>query len=221
VTRIAVFASIDGSSTTCPSMGFSSPLASSNASSDLHWVCLSQLCSAFRFSRPLDALLRSRHLGLVSCRIRPWGSCSQRFPPPGSRHGFFFTAPPPVRHRPAPACAYRFAHMERLGETFDRDPTRPGIRTSRRSVHVEQGFTHRATAVPLSAFGAPSRISPPEPRPRFHVLDSHGLSRRAGLLHHDDRSPKCQRTRRLVVTLSSDSSLPGVHALSRRRPYGC
>jgi hypothetical protein len=25
----------------------------------------------------------------------------------------------------------------------------------------------------------------------------------------------------LVVTLSSDSSLPGVCALSRRRPYGC
>ena len=46
-----------------------------------------RLCYAFRLSQPLDVLFRSRRLGLVSCRIRPWGLDSQRFPPPCSRHG--------------------------------------------------------------------------------------------------------------------------------------
>jgi hypothetical protein len=43
---------------------------------------------AFRFSQPPDAFFRPRPLGLVSCRIRPWGLSSQRLPPPGSRHDF-------------------------------------------------------------------------------------------------------------------------------------
>jgi len=177
-------------------MGFLAPSTSRDVSSDQHRVFLARLCSAFRFSRPLDALLRSRPLGLVSCRFRPWGSCSQRFPPSGSCHGFFFTArPPSVIARAAVASPRRFFRTDPASRRRHRS-TRPGIRASGRSVHGGGGVTRSPPADPLSAFGAPSRISPLESRRHFHAADFHGLSRRAGSLHRDDRSPKCQRTRR-------------------------
>jgi hypothetical protein len=74
-------------------LGFSSPTASPNKSSDQHREYRSRLCSAFRFSQPLDVLLRSCPPGLVSCQIRPWGWDSQRVPPPSSRHGFHRALP--------------------------------------------------------------------------------------------------------------------------------
>jgi hypothetical protein len=83
-----------GSTANRASMGFYAPTASQNEGSDLHWEYRSQLCSAFRFSQPLDAFLRLRPPGLVSCQIRPWGWGSQRFPPPSSRHGFHRALPP-------------------------------------------------------------------------------------------------------------------------------
>jgi hypothetical protein len=47
--------SYEGSSVTCPSMGSFTPSTFRDVSSDLHRDYLSQLCSAFRFFRPLDA----------------------------------------------------------------------------------------------------------------------------------------------------------------------
>jgi hypothetical protein len=38
-------------------LGFLAPTAHEVTGSDLHRVCLTRLCSAFRLSRPLDALL--------------------------------------------------------------------------------------------------------------------------------------------------------------------
>lgn len=70
-----------------PSPGFPPLRRLLNECSHLRRDCLSRLRCAFRFSQPLDALIRPRPFGLVSCRFRPWGSCSQRFPPPSSRHG--------------------------------------------------------------------------------------------------------------------------------------
>jgi hypothetical protein len=126
-TRSAFFVPRKGPTATCPPMEFLSPSTYSNKRSDLHRAFLTRLCSASRLSQPLDALLRTRPFGPFSCRIRPWGSCSQRFPPPGSRHGFFFTAPAPVRCRrladPPPA-PYRStvpaSHRpaERVGQGF-------------------------------------------------------------------------------------------------------
>jgi hypothetical protein len=71
-----------------PSPGFPPLRRLLNECSHLRRACLTRLRCASRFSQPLDAFLRPRPLGLVSCRFRPWGSCSQRFPPPSSRHDF-------------------------------------------------------------------------------------------------------------------------------------
>lgn len=71
-----------------PSPGFPPLRRLLNECSHLHRNCLFRLRCAFRFSQPLDAFIRPRPFGLVSCRFRPWGSCSQRFPPPSSRHDF-------------------------------------------------------------------------------------------------------------------------------------
>jgi hypothetical protein len=38
----------------------------------------SPVACAFRFSQPLDAFIRPRPAGPVSCQIRPWGSGSQQ-----------------------------------------------------------------------------------------------------------------------------------------------
>jgi len=53
--------------------GFPSPTTCPRAGSDQRRAFLTRLSYAFRFSQPLDVLFRLRHLGLVSCRIRPWG----------------------------------------------------------------------------------------------------------------------------------------------------
>jgi hypothetical protein len=174
-TRFAFSAPQKGSTATCPPMGFCSPSTCPTECSDLHRNCLIRLCSAFRFSRPLDALLRSRSLGLVSCRIRPWGSCSQRFPPPGSRHGFFFTAPAPVRDHhladsPSLQCRSTTSTANRLDGSSTRDSCIRKIRSRR------DGFTRDPSVGPLAAFVAPPRISPLESRRRFLDIDSHGLS---------------------------------------------
>jgi len=76
-----------------PSHGVFLPSAYPRESSDLHRAYLTRLCSAFRFSQPLDGLFRSHHLGFVSRRIRPWDFCFQRFPSSRSRHGFHRACP--------------------------------------------------------------------------------------------------------------------------------
>jgi len=68
-------------------MRFVGPSTSRDVSSDSYRAYLPRLCSAFRFSQPLDALLRSRPPSLVSCWFRPWALHLQRFSPRGSRRG--------------------------------------------------------------------------------------------------------------------------------------
>jgi hypothetical protein len=54
---------------------------------------------AFRFSQPLDALIRPEPAGLVSCQIRSWGSPSRAFLLPRSR-----------MPSPAPIPSWRWFH---------------------------------------------------------------------------------------------------------------
>lgn len=68
-----------------PSMGFCFPSASPADSSDLHRVCLTRLCSTFRFSQPLGALLRPQPVQPCFVPVTLLGFPRlQRFPPAGS-----------------------------------------------------------------------------------------------------------------------------------------
>jgi hypothetical protein len=151
------------------------PSTSSSVSSDLHRVCLTRLCSVFRFSQPLDVLFRLRRLGLVSCRIRPWDCGSQRFPPPCSFRDF---------HREYPFCL-RCALLRRVLSLFFRSGSersfggsllRLGSKTvpTKRSVSDiwhkvlcirkvrsrHSGFTRTVAAEPLSALSPFEDFSP-------------------------------------------------------------
>jgi hypothetical protein len=49
------------------------------AAASMDRVCLTRTACAFRFSQPLDAFIRPTLAGLVSCRIRSWGSPFRAF----------------------------------------------------------------------------------------------------------------------------------------------
>jgi hypothetical protein len=94
-TTISESQSYNGPSANYPSMGFDAPTTYLNASSDLRRACLTRLCCASRFSQPPDALFRLRLLGLVPCRVRPWGSALRGFPLPVAGAGFVARCPQP------------------------------------------------------------------------------------------------------------------------------
>jgi len=60
------------------------PTTHKEAGSDLHRVCLARLCSAYRLSQPLDALLRPQPLRPCFMPVAPMGFRFQRLSPPGS-----------------------------------------------------------------------------------------------------------------------------------------
>jgi len=51
---------------------------------------------AYRFSRPLGAFIRPEPVGLISCRIRSWGSPSRAFPSCAAVRRFRRRSPPDV-----------------------------------------------------------------------------------------------------------------------------
>jgi len=65
-------------------LGVVCPTTHTEAGSDLHRVCLARLCSAYRFSQPLDALLRPQPLRPCFMPVAPMGFRFQRLSPPGS-----------------------------------------------------------------------------------------------------------------------------------------
>ena len=67
-----------------PFRGVWRPTAFSEAGSDLHRVCLTRLCSAFRLSQPLDALLRPQPFRPCFMPVTPLGFDLQRFSLSGS-----------------------------------------------------------------------------------------------------------------------------------------
>jgi hypothetical protein len=70
--------------TTTPSPGVSRPTTHEARGSDLCRVCLTRLCGAFRFSQPLDALLRLQPFRPCFVPVAPLGFRLQRFSPCGS-----------------------------------------------------------------------------------------------------------------------------------------
>jgi len=146
-----------------PSPGFPPLRRLLNEDSHLRRACLTRLRCAFRFSQPLDAFLRPRPFGLVSCRFRPWGSCSQRFPPPSSRHDF------------------RRALSPGRGRRSRVDSPSLGIPAPGRSVHI--GAVLPASDGRASLSVLPLRGSHPRAlTPGYTGVSSHGLP------HGADRS---------------------------------
>jgi hypothetical protein len=69
-----------------PPMGFCGSTTLADRSSDLHRGCLSRLCCAFRFSRPLDALIPPLPFRPCFMPVAPLSFRLQRVPPPDSRN---------------------------------------------------------------------------------------------------------------------------------------
>jgi hypothetical protein len=145
-------------------MGFWDPSTLAALGSDLHRVCLTRLCCAFRLSQPLDALFLPVPSGFVSRRWRPWV-----FRPPEVCSSL---AADPTFRRACPSwcCPDECARQGHPGD-IDRSPG-PG--------HAGPGFAERVLGRP----SLPSRrmerpktpppsIWPPEPGLTFRGL-SHG-----------------------------------------------
>jgi len=66
------------------SHGVLHPTTLAEAGSDLHQVCLTWLCCAFRFSQPLDALFHLQPFQPCFMPVTPLGFRFQRFSLPGS-----------------------------------------------------------------------------------------------------------------------------------------
>jgi hypothetical protein len=131
------------------------PTTLTEAGSDLHRVCLTRLCSAYRLSQPLDALLRLRLFRPCFMPVAPMGFHFQRLSPPGS--GLRFSPQPSphavvddwVRRLPG-----RLLTQPRLrGFAHPGDPYR------------QAGLTRFLPADPLIAFTSP-RYTPTRPWPR-------------------------------------------------------
>jgi len=162
------------SSANDPSMGFRPLRRLLDTGSDTRRAYLSRLRSAFRFSQPLDALLRPRPYGLVSCRIRPWGSDLQRLPPPTRRHDF---------RRALPLLPFVAPQRVRL----------QGFRARGRSVRVGSVLPGARRPIlswlfhPLKGFPSSLGLA------SLQSLLSWAFHN-AGSLHRCDRSPEFQRT---------------------------
>jgi hypothetical protein len=102
------------------SHGVCCPTTLAEAGSDLHQVCLTWLCCAFRLSQPLDALFHPQPVQPCFMPVTPLGFRFQRFSPPGSG--------PHVSMRPS----LRAVLIDRRGHLPGR--VLPGQRL--------QGFTH-------------------------------------------------------------------------------
>lgn len=165
-------------------MGLLALRRSTTSSSDLRRVCLTRLCSAFRLSQPLDALLRRPPSSLVSCRWRPWALHLQRVSlPRGQRCLSTAPAPPAV-------CGWLAVRGPRSSTT--RQAVRLRGFEPRTSPYCQAGVTQELTADPLVVF--PYEF----PRHRLHMVhpyearsapaqtrraEARGLQKKADQLH--------------------------------------
>jgi len=88
--------------------------------SDLHRAFISQLCCAFRFSQPPDALFRSQPVQSCFIPVTPLSFCLQRFPSTDRQWVF--------RHR-LPLLSFFLRSEDRLVAT-------PGVSAISGSVHI-------------------------------------------------------------------------------------
>jgi hypothetical protein len=133
------------------------PTTLAEAGSDLHRACLTRLCCAFRFSRPLDALFRLQPFQPCFMPVTPLGFRFQRFSLPGSGSASRRSLP--------------FVPLSSTGFGVGQDVSFPspdfkglriqGIRTR------QAGVTRLLLADPLVAFWwCPSGVYPTRPWPR-------------------------------------------------------
>jgi hypothetical protein len=137
------------------SLGVLRPTTLTEAGSDLHRVCLTRLCSAFRFSQPLDALLRPRPFRPCFMPVAPLSFCFQRFSLPGSEP------------RLSTKLSLHAVVNDRGRCLPGRLLTRPRLRGFAHpgNPYRQAGVTRFLTADPLLAFTSP-RCAPTRPWPR-------------------------------------------------------
>jgi len=141
--------------TLAASHGVLHPTTLAEAGSDQHRVCLSRLCSAFRLSQPLDALLRLRPFRPCFMPVAPMGFRFQRFSLPSSG----------LRLSPAPSLrAVVIGWVRRLPGRLLSQPRLRGF-THLENPYRQAGITRYLPADPLLAFTSP-RYSPTRSWPR-------------------------------------------------------
>lgn len=168
-------------------MGFSGPPTSSDEGSDLRRAYLSRLCGVLRLSQPLDALLRLRPIGLVSCRSVPGLFAFRGSSPPGSRH---------ASRRALSSVPFLTAGSLQHSRGFEDSC----IRKIRTVGPVLPGCRRPILSWPFTPRGLSPRFS----TPCFHRVSSHGLP------HSPDRFFPCgwtevppRRTAVVVCALQS------------------
>jgi hypothetical protein len=131
------------------------PTTLAEASSDLHRVYLTRLCSAFRFSQPLDALLRLQPLRPCFMPVTPLGFRFQRFSLPGSEP------------RLSPGSSLHAVVNDWVRRLPGRPLPQPRLRgfTHPGNPYRQAGITRFLPADPLLAFTSP-RYTPSRPWPR-------------------------------------------------------
>ena len=172
-----------------PSMGFWYPSTLTEKGSDLHQLCLSWLCYAFRLSQPLDA----------SFRLNPFPPCFMRVAPMGFQPSEVF----PSRTRETPHDVPSLHAVPRRIFLAGKPVWSPRRRSSKglryRKVRFDKhGVTRRMPTDPLLAFCLSEVFTPLASTPCFHEVFSLGLSRLAErqAAHLDVGSAEFQRTRR-------------------------
>jgi len=131
------------------------PTTLTEAGSDLHRVCLTRLCSASRFSQPLDALLRPQPARPCFMPVAPLGFRFQRFSLPGSG---LRLSPQPSLHAVVDDWVRRLPGRL-LAQPRLRGFAHPG------NPYRQAGITRFLPADPLLAFTF-SRYAPTRPWPR-------------------------------------------------------
>jgi hypothetical protein len=131
------------------------PTTHTAAGSDQHRVYLTRLCSAFRFSQPLDALLRLQPLRPCFMPVAPMGFRLQRFSLPGSE---LRLSPQPSLH------VVVIGWVQRLPGRLFPQPRLRGF-THPGNPYRQAGITRFLPADPLLAFTC-SRCTPTRPWPR-------------------------------------------------------
>jgi hypothetical protein len=122
-------------------------------------VCLTRTACAFRFSQPPDALLHSEPTGLVSCRIRSWGSPFRALFLIVQPYADFRRRSPHVVGQPAHFADCRNLSPTEMGTKHRKHgaklamrPSTSGCCSTRESTTVDGRFRPDAACSPLGTF---------------------------------------------------------------------
>jgi len=154
------------------SRGICRPTTLSVRGSDLHRVCRTRLCCAFRLFRPLDALFLPSPLQPSFMLVTPLGFRFQRVSPPGSHEPLDSRAPPVVSLVSAPPTAATEVTSADFARTSrdSRGLRIRKVRTRPRRCYPDVVGRSSPSLVPLRG------VHPSASAPCFHSASSHGLS---------------------------------------------